>query len=215
MAEKYNPNVPPPGQQPTVNPYGFIMSPKQAAPKKSPLILGPNDSFVKKLALILGAAALLIVILLVATSLFFGSKSNTDLLVVVAQDQQEIIRINTSNGTLVNATALKNFSVTAEATMASDQQKLLAHIGALGGKVDQKILALKTDPASDALLATAKSTNTLDASYAQLMQALFATYRDDIKAAFEASGSEQVKQDLRKAYASSDLLLQQLAKYAN
>jgi hypothetical protein len=215
MAEKYNPNVPPPAPQPTVNPYGFIMSPGQTPQKKSALILGPNDSFVKKLALILGGAAILIVVLLVASSLFLGGKSNTDLLVSVAQDQQEIIRINSSTGTQVNATALKNFAVTAEATMGSDQQKLLAHITSLGGSVDQKILALKADAASDALLTTAKSTNTLDASYAQLMQALLTTYRTNIETAFEASGNEAVKQDLRKAYASSELLLQQLAKYTS
>lgn len=215
MAEKYDPNLPPPGQQPTVNPYGFIMSPKATQPKKSALILGPGDSFIKKLLLILGGAVILLLLIVVAASVFLGGKNDTTMLVTIAQDQQEIIRISTANGNLLNATALKNFDITAHTSLASDQQKILAQISANGGELDGKVLALKHDPATDTLLSAAKSTNTLDASYAQIMQSQLATYRDDIKAAFESTNSEAIKQELRAAYASSDLLLQQLAKYTN
>ncbi|MGB4759453.1 MAG: hypothetical protein WBP26_05355 [Candidatus Saccharimonadales bacterium] len=214
MAEKHDPNLPPPGQQATVNPYGFIMSPKPVTPKKSPLILGPGDSFLKKIALIVGAAMVGLILIIIGANLFLGGKDDTTaMLLSIAQDQQEMIRVSSSTGNLVNATELKNFDVTAQATLASDQQKIIAHISANGGKIGDKTLGLKHDPATDTLLATAKSTNTLDASYAQIMEIQLTTYRDDIKVTFESTSDENLKQVLRSAYASSDLLLQQLAKY--
>ena len=208
MPENYNPNLPPPPQQPVVDPYGFITNPQVQQVRKAPL--GVKDPFLQKLLVVVGGGAVLIIVIILVMNIFFGGKSNTQQLLEITQRQQEIVRVITANSAALNSQDLKNFAANAQASVRSDQTQLLAVVTKAGTKTDAKVLALKRDADTDTLLASAKSTNTLDASFKQILEAELTAYALAIQTAHKETSSKTTKALLAEQFQSAKLLLQQL-----
>lgn len=208
MPENYNPNLPPPPQQPIVDPYGFITSPQKQEVRSAPL--GVKDPFLQKLILLVGGAAVLLIIVVIVMNVFFSTKSNTDQLLTLAQRQQEIVRVVSANSSELRNQSNINFAANAQISIQSDQNQMLALLTKQGVKTDPKILALKLSADTDTLLATSKSTNTLDDTFKQVLENELNTYISELQAANKTASADTTKQLIAAEFQAANLLLLQL-----
>lgn len=197
-----------PYQPPTPNGnYDFILNPAQP-PKKR--LFGGGSSLASRLLLVFGAIFVLVVILGIIIRLLTSSGGlDKPALLSVAQDQTELIRL--SNVGVISSVSQtnKNFSITAQLAMASEQQALLTYLGSNGYKPNAKVLVLKQSAKTDEQLEIAKSSSTFDTAYTTVMEQYLLTYQRDLKLAYESAGPSG-KKVLGANYDSSALLLTQL-----
>jgi hypothetical protein len=184
------------------NPYEFIMSPNS---KKHGLRHG---SFGKQLAFIGSGAVVLIIILAIAFSMF-APKGNTASVLAVAQRQQEIIRIADSSSRLINSQSIRNFVITTDVTVITDQGKVLTYLATRNVKPKGKTLALDHDAKTDDLIASAKAAGNYDTIIAQTLQDQLSSYEKELKTAYNDSTSASTKKMLQQNYTNAQTLLKQ------
>lgn len=210
MAENFDPNLPPPPQQPVVNPYGFIMNPQQPQ-KKAPF--GSSGSNLQKILFASGGAAVLLIIGILVFNLLFSSPGSSEQLIKVAQQQQEIVRMNTYATRLANQD-MKNVAATTSATFLSEQAQYTAFLAESNLKIDQKKLAAGLKSSNTVLLESAVSTNTLDNTYKDILITELTTYQADLDAAYKAVSKQESKDLLLKMYTSAGLILADITETA-
>lgn len=210
MAENFDPNLPPPPQQPVVNPYGFIMNPQQPQ-KKAPF--GSSGSNLQKILFITGGAAILLIIGIVVFNVLFSSPGNSEQLLKVAQQQQEIVRMSTYANRLAGQD-IKNIAATTNATFSSEQAQYSALLAQSNIKVDQKKLTAGLKSANTTLLESAVSTNTLDTTYKDILIAELTAYQTDLNAAYKVVTKQESKDLLQKMYTSTGLILADITETA-
>jgi hypothetical protein len=204
--------APPPGQLPTPvqppagpNPdYGFIMSPEATPPKRK---LPGANSLLAKIVIVAGALILLLIIFSVVRGLLKGS-NNFPEYTSLAQDQQSMVHITTdaANQTSISTTN-KNFAVTAQTSLSSDQTQILKYLAQNKVKVKQKTLNQKIDPAVDKQLDDAVATNSYDSTFKQVMQAKLTAYTQKLKSTYNHTKGKHGRQLLSQEYANAQLLI--------
>jgi predicted outer membrane protein len=190
------------------NNFDFIMNPAQA-PHKSPF--GGGSSMATRALVVVGGLFLLIIIIAVAVNVFAKSGASFDKSAVlsVAQDQTEIIRLSTIGVQNSVSQNNKNFSVTTQLGMATEQQNLLAYLATKGYKPNPKSLLLKQSSKTTTLLESATSSSTFDVAYTGVMQQELQAYKQDLTKAYNSAG-DSAKPVLKANYTTADLLLTQL-----
>ncbi len=187
-------------QYPSTNPgspYEFILNPQQHRKKRFslgggnlPLIIG---------AIVGGAILLMIVIAAIASLLGGSGSANKDNLIGLAQTQHELIRV--SNQGVVSATqqTTKNFAITIEYSMTTQQQGVTKLLSGEGVKLSSKDLVLKQNAVTDQQLAKAKTTSTFDEAFAKIMQSQLENYANTLKQ-LRDSASSKAERDLSSDY---------------
>ena len=197
----------PPFNQPSApqtpeNPYHFILNPEQ--PKRSSSLGKPTG-----LLFIIGAVAVVVVLIVVILSIAKGGGTSKQPYVTVAQDQAEMSRVAGLDLDRVQDTDVKNFATTTKLTMASDSASYTAYMGEHGVKISKKQLAAGTQSTTDAQLASAITSNTLDPTLRTLLQNEIKQYQTDLARAYRISTTSSTKAVLKQLNDNAELLLTQ------
>lgn len=196
---------PPAGEQ---SQYDFIMNPQQ--PKRPGFFAGTGT--LGRVLLVVVGLFVLLVLFIGAKNLLAGSNLSVPDMVAVAQDQQEIIHLATNGYQNVDTSDLKNFSVTTELSVTSEQQDLLNYLKTYGHKVSDKQLNLKVSQATDDQLTSAQAASTFDSTYTSIMQNQLTTYQAALKTAFASTKGPKGRALLSQQYTDAGLLLKQLGQ---
>jgi hypothetical protein len=198
------PYYPPAGSPAPQNPGQFDFIVNNSAPSR-----GPN----KKTLLLFGLGAALLVIVLgwiILSLAFGGNNSAVTPLVNIAQEQNEIVRVsklaNTSGS--LSSQNVRNFAVTTQLAIQSDQTNLVAFIGKNGKKLNEKQLGVKQKTSTDSALDAAKTTGTYDTTYLSIMQTGLKNYQLSLQQTYQKSTSRAEKELLKKQYDNATLILQ-------
>lgn len=184
--------------------YEFITSPNKPQTTRGP------SSPVKRALVVLGGLLVLLILFVFIKSLLSGGGNKPQLLSVV-QDQQELIHLSTASQqeTTLSITN-KNFAVTAELGLTSDQSKLLHYASKDGLKLNKKLINRKVSLAVDKQLADASAASTYDTAFRTIMQTKLSVYQSDIKQAYAKTKGRTGRALLKENYSSAQLLSQQL-----
>ena len=126
----------------------------------------------------------------------------------LAQQQQEIIRVAGLGLAQPTATLdTKNFAITAQVSMQSDQKAVLGIIAKNGTKLGPKNLGLKTNANTDAQLKTAAQNGVFDKTFVQILDSQLTTYSTALQDLYKSSKKATDRQFLQSSYKSAQLLL--------
>jgi hypothetical protein len=186
--------------------YDFFMAPGQAA---RPKLSGPT-SMKSRIIIVVSGLVLLVIIASVISAVLNSGPKATDLQTSVAQDQQEIIRLTTAGINTASSAQTKNFAITTQFTITSEQQQLVAYLAQGKVKVGPKQLALKQSSKADQELATALAAGVYDQSFTEVMTADFTTYVNDLNTAFKKTKGPNGRKLIQQDYTSAQVLIKQL-----
>jgi hypothetical protein len=176
--------------------YDFFMNPQQ--PKK-PGIVGPS-SVKSRLLLVVGGIVLLIIIFSVIGAILGGGPNPVQLQTIVAQDQQEIVRLNMAAAHTALSPETKNFAITAQFTITSDQQQLVAYLAKNGAKLSDKQLGLKP----------ALSAGVYDQTFNGIMKTEMTSYARDLTTAYKSTKGITGRKLLKADYSSALVFLSRI-----
>ena len=190
------------------SPYDFIVNPS-APPSRSRLPGG--NSVVTRSLLVLGGVLVLLVIFIIGKNLLLVDSTNTPLLTTAVSQQQELIHL--SGKAVLEPTidpTTKNFALTTQLTLTSQQQQLLTYLNGQGHKIAPKQLASRVSLATDQQLTAAATDSTYDATFRQIMQTDLTAYKQTLEQAFSKTSGAVGQALINKDHESAQLLLQQL-----
>jgi len=190
------------------NPYEFIMSPNM--PKRR--VVGGN-SFVMKIALLVGGAVLLMIVIAVVMSAL-GPKSVTPQLTAIAEQQQEIIRIATNAARQTSGTDTTNFVTNVALSVTSSQNTVVTYVTSHGTKLSTKVLALKQNSKTDSLLSSAANAGTYDSTVRSTLTDQLTSYEGELRKTYKATSNKKVQQLLQNCYNAASKLLDQAKNIA-
>lgn len=189
--------------QPQPN-YDFIMN-ADHKPKK-PLLPAGASKQTRIIIVAAGAVVLLLVILMVSALLSSAGKANKQSLLKAAQLQAEIIRISDQGAERAKGSAAKNLAMTTSLSIKSDQNILLGLMKSQGIKVGGAQLAAGKNQKTDEILTNAEQSNRFDEVFVQTIQKLLTDYQASLKAAYDNTSSQKLKQTLSDQFEHADLL---------
>ena len=199
--------------QPGANPYDFIVNPG-AVPSRSRLPGG--NSVISRLLIVVGGIFILLIIFMVVKNLVLVDSTNAPLLISAANQQQELIHL--SGKAILEPTleaTTKNFALTTQLTLVSQQQQLLVYLQNQGHKITPKQLVAQVSLATDQQLAASVAASTYDSTFRQIMQTKLTSYKQTLQQAYTKTSGSAGRALINKDYASSQLLLQQLNPATN
>lgn len=212
------PAQPPQGPQPQPQPqgpnqqYDFILDNQ---PPKGGGFNATSTSMLQR-ALIVGGGLVVLIILAVVFINILSGGNNHAATIKVAQEQTEIARVATEAATQQSIDeTTKDVALTAQLSITSDQQQLLALLAKEGVKPDTKQLALLKNSQTDSQLSTAEQAGTYGSTFLTVLKADLAGYQTSLKQAFNGSHSKSERQLLSNAYDSATLLLEQVSSTQN
>lgn len=194
-------------QQPAPD-YSFILNPEQ--PKRPGLFKFGGGSKAMRIAVVVAGIFMLLILLIGFKNLLAGSNKSLPSMVGVAQDQQELIHLSQNGVQNAVATDTKNFAVTAQASLASEQSQLITYLAANHRNVKPKELALKVSATTDAQLAASLSASDYDPTFKDIMKAKLATYKQDLQKTYSLTKGPKGRALLKDDYNAANLLLKQL-----
>ncbi len=199
-------------EQPGIQPnYDFITNPQQA-PRRLPLGGGSTLSRV----LIVGVGLILLIILFSIVKGLLSGGGNKAAMLHVVQDQQAIIHLTTAaNQQPVIALSNKNFAVTGQLAIASEQQQLTSYLAKHSQKISLKQQSLKVSSAVDKQLTGALASSTYDATFQSVMKSQVTDYAAALKLAYQQTPGPVGRKLLTEDYNTAVLLLQQLSLPVN
>ena len=211
--QQYPPNpapvqAPEPGS-PGHDPYEFITNPAQAPKPAIPILVGSTSSTMQRALIAVGGLVVLIIIVIIAASLLSGGGFNATSYETVAEEQTELIRIATLGTNQAVGQPAKNFAVSAELSLTTSQQQLLAYLQKNGHKLSTKQLALKHNAATDTQLTAAQASSSFDATFTSIMQQQLTTYLSSLKSTYASASGKTGKQLLNTDYNAAQSLLTQ------
>lgn len=205
---EYGPGPQPPAASDPTSTYEFIMSPQQ--PKRPGLFNFGSVSTRVRIAVVAGAVILLLILFVGIKNMLAGSNTSIPNMVNVAQDQQELIHLATDGVQHAVSDSTKNFAVTAQASLMSEQRDMLTYLTNNHRKVSNKELVLKVSKSTDAQLATALSTSTYDTTFKDVMKSKLTGYRQALQQAYAQTEGPKGRALLNDDYKAAGLLLKQL-----
>lgn len=191
--------------------YDFIVNP--GGPPKKTLLpsLGGHSSFTQRLIIIIGGAVILIIAMWVVGNLLGGGGVNTASLTKLVQQQEEIARV-AGAGSESSRSDIRNAATTVKLSLASQQQRWLQFLANQGTEVGDEQQQALQNAAADQQLEQAKSNNSFDKTFVDLMRAYLNEYAAAIQVTFDQSGSNSERELLRSHFEQVKLLQEQLPK---
>lgn len=209
-AQEFGPPPPQPTQREGAE-YNFILNQQTAQPKMK-FSLGGGSSIVSRLLLYLGGFFVLLIIVVFVKNTLGGSSgiNKTDYL-TIAEDQQELVHVATEaiaqQG--VDATTLETAS-TIEASLTSDQSRILAYLKTNHVKVNPATLNVKESKTTDSQLTSAAQSGLYDQTYTTIIQSQLSAYEADLQQTYNVSTGQVGKKLLKSEYSNAQLLVTQL-----
>jgi hypothetical protein len=200
----------PPAPEHDPSRYEFIMSPGQ---QQRPSLIGGGWN-PRKLAIIGGGIVGVIILFAIIGSLLSGGKGDTLTLKSIAAQQAEIVRVSDLGLKNVSSQDTNNFATNTNLCLSSSQQQLLSYLGQNGVKINEKQLALKANPKTDAALQAASESGTFDATFTTTLQTELTAYQASLQAAYKTATGKTEKQVLSDAFAQAGLLLKQSQQHS-
>lgn len=187
--------------------YDFIINPEQQPKKSMVPQLGGDSAFTKKLIFIIGGAVILIILMWIVGSMLGGGTNTTELTKLV-QRQQEVMRVSAEGATSGDA-AVRNAAANTTLSVTSQQQQWLVFLAQEGVELEQKQRELLENATTDSTLATARSNNTFDSAFLNIMQTYLTDYAATIQTDYANATGEKERTLLSKHYDQIQLLLKQ------
>jgi hypothetical protein len=185
------------------NPYEFIFNSQAQKPS--------TGSMAKRILMVVIGLALLAIIFAVITSvLSASSNAGQQQLKIITQQQQEILFLATDGAKNLADQSLRNTAATLQFSTTSSQKALLDYAAKNGFTINPDDLALLHDPATDKLLADAKSTSTYDVTWKQTVRTQLEEHTAALKKLYAESTNPDFKQLLQTAYDNALLVNSQL-----
>lgn len=198
------------GPQSTAQPaYDFIMNPDQAAGLKTPFLSG--SSLIARIGLVAGGLIILLVVFNIARGLLSGP-STVPYYLSVVQDQQAIIHLTstTSQPQTDISEANKNFSTTAQLSVASSQSAIIRLLAQNGEKIKTKEIGLKVSGSDDQRISAAATSGTYNETFREIMQSHLKTYMADLQKTYDKSKGANGRALISDQFHQAELLNQQL-----
>ena len=196
-----------PIKQPVVtphhDPYDFIVNPAKA-PKKSFLSGGSKP---KKILMAVGILTVIVMLLAVVASVTGGTNSKDDYTKLL-QQHAELIRVAALGEKSAKDTPAKNLAITTRLTLES-QQATINSLAISSGikKIDNKVVALGKDTATDKKLTDAGQVNRFDEVFIAILNDQLAAYQTTLKKVYDSSKSNSSKDKLSTLYDYATLLV--------
>ena len=165
----------------------------------------------RKLILIVGGILSFIILVVIFSAIFSGGSSTKDSFISLAQTQQEIARVADAGVSGAVQQTTKNVATTAELTMMTHQQQVLALLKQQGiKKLGDKQLALKQDATTDQKLNAGRETSTYDTVFLQILQDDLQTYSASVKQLSGTSSDATQAELFGSYYEQAQLILSQI-----
>lgn len=160
--------------------------------------------------IVLGGLLVLIIIVIVFASLLSGgSNINTSLVSLTAQ-QNELARVATLGTQQAVGQDTKNFAISVQLSVSSDQQQLINYLKTQGHKVGTKELLADQSTKTDSQLTDATSNSTFDSTFDGIVQSQLTSYAQAVKTAFGQATGKNARALLNTEYQNAQLLLKQV-----
>lgn len=191
--------------------YDFIMNPGK--PPKKTLIpsIGGGSSFTKKIIFIVGGGIGLIFVIWIVATLLGGGSGNTANLTKAVQEGQEIARVATE-GANASRADIRSAAINTRLSLKSQQQQWIAFLAQQGSSVSEEQQQLLQNATTDQQLETAKSNNTFDKAFLEIMRSYLTDYAGTLQTAFNGASSDAERALLSSHFGQVQLLLEQLPK---
>jgi hypothetical protein len=189
--------------------YGFIMEPPKP-PRRNLFNGGGQNSMLMRIALIGGGLVVLLVLFTVVRSALSGGSDYRQAMLGVAQDQYALQHYAAQGVQNANASDVKNFAVTAQASLSSEEGQIISYLANNHYKVGAKLLPLKVDKTVDTQLTTSVSASNFDSTFTGVMKDKLTTYQHDLQQAYTQVTGTKGRTLLSDDYKAAQLLLQQL-----
>lgn len=200
-----NPTLPPQGSGQSPN-YDFLYS--QPPAKRS--VLPTGSSTMQRLLIFVGGLVVLVFTVVIFSSLLSsGGGVNTELAALVGR-QNEIIRVAAIGTQQASGQSTKNLAVSAQLSMATDQQQLTVYLSHHGHKMSKKELAADQSAATDNQLNSALATSTFDTTFNSILQNELNSYMQSLKSTFAKTTNTGTRSLLNSDYQHAQLLLKQV-----
>ncbi len=185
--------------------YDFILN-TEHSPKRPRLPSASSKQ--SRILIVAGGAVVLVIIAVIVVSLLgsAGSAGKAQLL-KAAQQQTEIIRISKLGIERAKGSEAKNFAVTVNLSLQSDQTALLAALDDQGSKPNSKDLALGKNQKTDATLTNAEQSNKFDEVFIETLRAELLAYQKTLQSAFTDVSSQTIKTALNTQFQHAELLV--------
>lgn len=164
----------------------------------------------QRILVVLGGISILIILFIIFMNLISGGNGDTTTLTSIAQQQNEISRVASIGIQSGTSQSTKNFAVSAQLGLATDEQELVNYVAKHGKKLSPKALGATENPKTDAALTAASAASNFDETFSSVMDSELKSYSQSLKQAFTKTKSASERQLLRDEYSNAQLLLQQL-----
>jgi len=187
--------------------YSFLT--EQPQPQKRSLLPGGN-SLAVRVGVVAGGLLVLIILFAIVRGLLSGGK-NYDSFVVITQQQQEMIHLTTAASEQDSLSEnVKNFAITAQLGLTTDQSKTISYLKKNGVKVKSKTLAQGVKVSLDTQLQAAATANNYESTFKQVMHDQLESYLTALRQTYANTSGSHGRQLLSQDYDNAALLLNQL-----
>lgn len=188
--------------------YSFITNPEK--PYGGSRSLPGSGSPVVRALIVMGGLLLLIILFNVGKGILSGG-SNKPLFLATVQDQQAMIHLTTKayNEPSITSTN-KNFAITAELGLTSDQNSTATYLRKNGFKLSAKEVNLKLSLSLDTQLTDAVAASNYNAVFAQVMKTKLLNYDQALQQTYGKTSGAKGRALLKSEHNNAQLLLKQL-----
>jgi len=189
--------------------YSFIMEPPKP-PRRSLFGGGGSNPMLMRIAVVGGGLVLLLIVFTVIKGALSDGGSYQQYMLGIAQDQYALKHYAAMGVQNANGSDVKNFAVTAQASLDSEENQIITYLANNHYKVSAKLLPLKADKTTDDQLTAAIAASNFDATFTGVMKDKLTKYQADLKQAYVQVQGTKGRTLLNDDYKASQLLLQQL-----
>ncbi len=208
LMDEPNPAPPPisPNGNKPADPYEFFM--KEPAAAKKPLL--PGGSMKSRLFMIVGGVFVLLVIISVVAMLAGGDDTKTLQLAGVAKQQNEVVRMADIGANKARALNVRNFSVTVQLSLASQQSTLQKALKTQGVKTSSASLDTAKKTRNDEKLSVAQQNNRYDEVLLEILTTELSLYQKALKTAHSQAAAKTFKDAMAVQYQKAATLAGQI-----
>ncbi len=163
-----------------------------------------------RIMVVVGGLVIVVIFFSILSAVLSSGPTPASLQTVVAEDQAEIIHLSQGATNNASSAVTKNFAITSQFTLTTDQQELVAYLAQSKVKLTPAQLLASVSAKTDAALASGLSAGIYDQTYTQVMTTTFTTYANDINAAYKKTKGPNGRKILSKDYTSAIVYLKQL-----
>ena len=189
------------------NQYDFITKGDVKPRRGLGSMLSGNSTTQRIIFAVGGLLILLIIGIMLMSYLGKSSKGDTEALIGLAQQQTELARVAAVGVEKGTSPATKYLATTAQLSIESSRQDVIALLKKGGHKVGEKTLASKKNAETDNQLDDAAQNNTFDGTFTEILNEELTSYSTSLSKAYNSTQSDSERQILKNAFNSAKILI--------